>query len=218
MMLSTRTLVLAALAFAGCAAPDPAPTTLPLVFDASFTPEVDFDTDRVHLEVLDPIHTDLDYAAFMGSREHLRRTLEWGPWPKPDMTLEANAKDLANHRKEFDAHEAYAYTVQSTDRSRCVGCIYLDPVEGQPHAMQFYFWVIEPELSTDLDSHLLISVLGWIERAWPGVDEVIVPLRPKNERGQEIARNAGLERVDRSAYPNAKFKADDVLYRFVARR
>ena len=49
-------------------------------------------------EVVSLTLADLDYAAFMGSREHLRRTLEWGPWPKPDMTLEANAKDLANHR------------------------------------------------------------------------------------------------------------------------
>ncbi len=165
-------------------------------FAKDFEPPRALDTSRIHLEPLGPEHTKLDYAAFMSSIDHLHRTLHWGSWPRPDFTLEDNEKDLVDHRREFDAREAYAFTVQAADRTRCVGCIYLDPVTQddlpagtppEPDAAFLDFWVVENELANDLDRHLLESVLSWLHRDWP-FSAIYVSLHVDNERGIAIAR------------------------------
>ena len=93
----------------------------------SFTPPTLLTTERVRLEPLAPRHTERDHAAFMSSREHLRATLNWGEWPRADMTLEENRADLQRHWEEFLRREAYAYTVLSPDGTRCLGCVYINP-------------------------------------------------------------------------------------------
>ena len=80
-------------------------------WSTDFTPPQVLDTDIVHLEALSPVHTELDFAALMSSREHLTRTLHRGDWPHPDFTVEENRVDLQRHWDEFNRREAYAYTV-----------------------------------------------------------------------------------------------------------
>lgn len=173
----------------------------------SFTPPTTLDTARVHLEPLHPSHTELDYAAFMSSRDHLHRTLHWGNWPRPDFSLAENRADLERHWREFEAREAFAFTVQSADRSRCVGCIYINPLNPknfaagappEPRAARLAFWVIESELATDLDRHLLEATLTWLRAKWP-FSTVYVPLHVENERGQRIARELGLKVAENMA-------------------
>ena len=202
-ILSSHGLWLALALTAACANPshDPAvPDPHPHPWSPEFDPPTALDTDRVHLEPLHPQHTAADYAAFMSSVDHLHRTLHWGPWPRPDFTLEENRRDLERHWKEFEAREAYAFTVQSSDRTRCVGCIYVNPVAERrlapgvprdPRAATLDFWVIESELATDLDRHLLAATLDWLERDWP-FSVVYVPLHRENERGLAVARELGL--------------------------
>lgn len=161
-------------------------------WSASFEPPRELDTERLHLEPLAPEHTELDFAALMGSREHLRSTLHWGSWPREDFTVEENREDLQRHGDEFEAREAYAYTVLAPDRSRCVGCVYMNPAaDDHPRTISLAYWVIASELENDLDEHLLASVLEWIERDWP-FDEVLVPVHAENARGHGIARARGL--------------------------
>jgi RimJ/RimL family protein N-acetyltransferase len=195
---------IAALAlFVACAAN--APSTGP--YAPSYSPPTTLDTDRIHLEPLHPSHTEMDYAAFMSSNDHLQRTLHWGDWPRSDYTLDENRADLERHWREFEAREAYAFTVQSADRSRCVGCIYVNPVSPksfaagatpEPNAARLAFWVIESELATDLDRHLLELTLAWLRREW-SFSTVYVPLHSENERGQRIARELGLTVADNMA-------------------
>jgi len=169
-------------------------------FDAwsrAFTPPNEHDTERVHLEPLHPQHTELDFAALMSSREHLRETLHWGEWPREDFTTEGNREDLERHWMEFENREAYAYTVLTPDRSRCIGCIYLGPVESKPRAASLAYWVVADELTNDLDRHLLDTVLGWTESDWP-FDEVILPTHTDNARGMMIAKERGLDEGPRA--------------------
>lgn len=162
-------------------------------WSAAFDAPWSFDAPRVHLEVLRPEVAELDYEAFMSSREHLQRTLHWG-WPTADATLEDNRKDLARHLREHEERVAYAYTVLTPDGSACVGCIYLKPTDGGPRTARLAYWVVEPELATDLDRDLLATVLAWVESDWP-LDAVVLRLHADNERGARVAEEAGFELV-----------------------
>lgn len=164
-------------------------------WSAAFHPPSPPATDRLRLEVLGPPVVELDYEAIMGSRRRLRDELQWGRerrWPPDDFTLEDNRADLQEHRREYDAREAYAYTVLDPAGARCLGCIYLGP--SGPDA-QLTFWVIDEEVRTGLETHLLETVLHWIRAAWP-LDRVLLPVRPANDRGQSVLRALGLETTE----------------------
>ena len=158
-----------------------------------FDPPASLDTKRVHLEPLRPEVARLDYEAFMSSREHLHRTLHWNDWPTEDFTVAQNVQDLERHWNEFEAREGYAYTVLVPDRSRCVGCIYMERVEGQTDSVRLTYWVVESVLDEDLDNHLIESVIGWIDEDWP-FNRVTMRLHVDNERGIDIAYRLGMTR------------------------
>lgn len=159
----------------------------------SFEPPLSLETERVRLEPLAERHAALDYAALMGSREHLRRTLHWGDWPRPDFTLEENRADLARHQREFERHEAYAYTVLAPERSRCLGCVYLNPAgEEDPRSAYLSFWVIEETLVSDLDRHLLDALLRWVERSFP-LDTLLFLAHVDDTRRARMLDDSGLE-------------------------
>ncbi|MHC5209274.1 MAG: GNAT family N-acetyltransferase [Planctomycetota bacterium] len=165
--------------------------------DLSYEPPTALVTDRMLLEPLAVRHVELDFAALMGSREHLQRTLHWGDWPRPDFTVEENREDLERHWKEFEAREGYAFTVLSPDRARCLGCVYLSPA-GDPQTSRdalLAYWVIEEQLPRELDRHLLEQMLAWIERDWL-FERVAVPVHVDDTRGADLARALGLERVE----------------------
>lgn len=147
----------------------------------AFTPPAYLDTERFHLERLGPEHTDSDYVALMSCRERLRETLRWGEWPRADMTRERNREDLTRHAREFDERLAYAYTVQDAARTRCVGCVYLDPPKTEPkdRRAELQLWVIDAEHERGGEAVLLDAMLAWIERAWP-IDEVWLRVRVEN--------------------------------------
>lgn len=189
--------LIAALALAtACTAPaDYSSLLAPNPWVAEFDPPRVFETDRVRLEPLAGHHAELDYAALMGSREHLRRTLQWGDWPADDFTLEENRGDLEGHWEEFEAREAYAYTVLDKDGGRCVGCIYMNPVAAPDGSDQrsaaMAFWVIEEELESDLDVHLLENVLPWLHEKFP-LDWVGLLIHVDDTRGLEVMERMGL--------------------------
>jgi RimJ/RimL family protein N-acetyltransferase len=183
----------AALLAAAPGCQSPASSSQADAWSPRFTPPRSLDTGRVHLEPLTPDHAPLDHAAFMSSRDHLRRTLHWGSWPKDEATVEDNRKDLERHRREFEERKAYAYTVLSPNRQECLGCVYMEPVKGRPRDVDLAFWVVEPEVRTGLDEHLLKAVLDWIRRDWP-FDVVVVSFHVDNTRGIEIAEQLHLPR------------------------
>ena len=83
--------------------------------------------DQFRLDILEPSVVDLDYEAVMSSRQNLRHVFaENDQWPTDDMTFDENLNDLITHGKEFNAREAFAYTVLTLDKARCLGCIYIE--------------------------------------------------------------------------------------------
>ncbi|MGB0715857.1 MAG: GNAT family N-acetyltransferase [Phycisphaerae bacterium] len=163
-------------------------------WDSSFVPPSPPSNDVFVLEPLSPQHAELDHAAVMGSRKHIRHTLQWGNWPADDMTVEKNRKDLARHLKEYEKREAYAYTVLSKDRKRCLGCVYLYPVPKKSDAVRMAYWVIESELKNQIDQRLQQTVLDWIKADWP-LKLVVLGFHTNNERGIDFAKKAGARQM-----------------------
>jgi len=194
---------------AGSDQPTAGPEVLP--WSADYDPPLVLDTARVHLEPLAPEHVELDFEALMGSREHLQRTLGWGDWPRVDFTLEENLADLERHWQEFVDREGYAYTVLSPDRSRCLGCVYLVPLPGTADDVAaLAFWVIEPELATDLDRHLLESLTRWFDEQW-SFRRVVLAENENNVRGRELAGELGFEPSDSEFEALARMRPDNAL-------
>lgn len=153
-------------------------------------------TARFTLEPLHERHAEVDHAAFMSCRERLNAELGWGTWPPVGFTLEENREDLARHHGEFVRGEGFAFTVLAPDRTRCLGCIYVECYEEIDGA-QLAFWVVDEAL--DAEEELVRKVLHWLHEEWP-LDRVLIPLRETNPRGLALVERCGLEA--RSPDPN----------------
>lgn len=129
------------------------------------------------LAPLGPEHNGSDHDAWSGSIEHIHATpgftaalWQGDEWPYP-MSIEQNLADLQMHAREFDAREAFAYTVLDDhgddDTIDVIGCVYIDPDPNavvQPAAM-VRCWVRADH--ADLDPLLAATVADWLQRDWP---------------------------------------------------
>lgn len=113
------------------------------------------------IEKLTLDHAVLDYEAVMDSRVFLRDYFG-GEWPPDDFTLEQNREDIRAHETFSDARSSFAYTVLSLDRSRVLGCIYINPTDSLDYDAQVHSWV-----RTGEDLTLKPLIAEWIEQAWP---------------------------------------------------
>lgn len=138
---------------------------------ASFVPE-DFivPDELIHahfrLQILEPSINELDYQAVMSSRVNLRSIFaEYDEWPADNMTLADNLDDLIIHEKEFIAREAFAYTVLNPDKSKCIGCVYIEPSNRNTTDAEVYYW-----LSNDtqhLFKEFQETLKSWLKDKWP---------------------------------------------------
>ncbi len=110
-----------------------------------------------------------DYDAVMSSVDHLRTTYSGdsgGDWPE-GLALEKNLIDLGWHQREFMLRLSFAYTVMTSDESRCLGCVYIMPTLKRCHDAKVTMWVRTDELASGLDDELYRTVRDWIASAWP---------------------------------------------------
>jgi hypothetical protein len=125
------------------------------------------------LAPLGPQHNEADYAAWMGSIDHIRATPGFpdGNWPH-QMSLDDNLRDLERHAQDFAGRRGFTYTVLSTGSGDVIGCVYIYPAsgyepggaEGRRHA-SVQSWVRAD--CAVLDPVLHDAVLAWVERDWP---------------------------------------------------
>lgn len=193
-MPAVRALVFAVLPLTACSTvPDQRHVASPWV--GAFAAPAQVATSRVRLEPLRPEVNELDWRAAQSSIEHLRTTLQWGSWPSPEMTADENRADLERHWREFQNREAYAYTVLDPSGARCLGCVYLNPIEGEPRGLRMAYWVTRDQLAGALDEHLVATVLDMIANGWP-VDVVTITHPAQNARGIRLLEARGLAKVD----------------------
>lgn len=117
-----------------------------------------------------------DYQAVMSSRESLRQIFcDDDDWPADNMTIEENYSDLKEHQDEFDNNEGFAYTIEKTDGSLCIGCLYIYPFRFGVYDCRVYYWLVD-DVDKQLNLKLRTFIDGWIEEfslkkpAYPGRD------------------------------------------------
>ena len=168
-------------------------------YPASLPVPAETRTDRLWLRPLRASDVELDYDAVMENPAALRRWSQ-STWPADDFTVAENLEDLERHEREHLAREAFTFTVLDSNGTRCLGCVYIQPVG--PEAAELCgaavqptnvgFWVRASEWESDLDRHLLDTLRAWFESAW-AFDRVIHLVSVKEERQAELMREAGLE-------------------------
>jgi hypothetical protein len=139
------------------------------VFERVVDPPVALSTTWFRLEMLSPVHNERDHEAWMSSIEHIHGTAgfappDWGgdDWPTP-MTLDQNLADLEQHRSEFVAGEAFAYSV--LDGDDVIGCVYIDPDDSGAADAMVRSWIRASRAENDQD--LAVEIDQWLSKAWP---------------------------------------------------
>lgn len=139
-------------------------------------PEIHYSGDFVirKLTIHDVIK---DYDAVMSSIDHLRGT--FGPensWPSKDMSIEQNLIDLGWHQKEFEERRSFAYTITNNENTKCIGCLYIYPLEDVPQGAQIFFWVRRSAYEEGLESIILNEIKKWLASIWP-FERIVFPYR-----------------------------------------
>ncbi|MGV7225216.1 MAG: hypothetical protein ACQ9MH_27340 [Nitrospinales bacterium] len=85
-------------------------------------------------------------------------------WPADNMTFEDNIRDLEQHEAEFHSRKAFAYTVLSLSKDRCIGCVYFYPSSIPKYDYEVYLWVRTCEVA--LDDNLYKNIRNWLKTHW----------------------------------------------------
>ena len=117
------------------------------------------------LEPLDPEHNQADHAAWTSSIDHIHATPGFpdGDWPH-EMSLDQNRDDLIRHRRDFADRRGFTYTVLDPTGA-VIGCVYIYPLKGVPHAAHVSSWVTAAR--AELDLVLYRTVTQWLADSWP---------------------------------------------------
>lgn len=160
------------------------------------------------LRPLQSAHVELDYDAVMEDPAYLR-TWSQSSWPANDFTLSENLKDLERHEREHREGIAFTYTVLSPGSERCLGCVYITPLDVRIAASRIpaakrpdpetfsadvCFWVRPSEIPLDLDYRLLLSLKAWLAGEWR-FDSIFIHTSAADERQSSLFKQAGLERI-----------------------
>ena len=75
---------------------------------------------------LGPAVAEMDFKAYMSSIDHIRKT-QGGNWPRPGLTMDDQAKDMAGEKAQWDGRKSFPFAVLTADGSKELGCFYLRP-------------------------------------------------------------------------------------------
>jgi hypothetical protein len=140
-----------------------------------FQPPRSFMAEAFQLVVLSPTFAETDFNAVRASASTIRNV--FGPqngWPDANITFEDNLADLVRHEDEFNAQEAFAYSLLDPSGARYLGCFYVKPIKSklavdfrkQKFQAQAFVWlsVLAPEVTV---GHVVPVLARWLDEAWP---------------------------------------------------
>ncbi len=152
----------------------------------------------------------LDHDAVMDSRA-LLLSRSMGQWPREGFTLAENAADLRHHEREHRERVAFTYTVMAPDETRCLGCVYINPLS---HLLDRYnvpqagrmgswqeepvttFWVRPDAVERELDARLVAALRAWFRDEW-AFPRMLYGVNRNQTRNIETLERVGLRRLDR---------------------
>jgi hypothetical protein len=132
----------------------------------SFQPPREFRGSNFKLVPLGPEVAKVDYEAYMGSIEHIRASMG-GNWPKPGLTMEDQAKDMAGEQAQWDSRKSFPYAVLTPDGSKELGCFYIRPSAKQGYDAVATLWVTKDQHAAGFDKELYRDMKAWLAKNWP---------------------------------------------------
>jgi cyanophycinase len=137
----------------------------PNFVSSSFVVPRSYDGRDYILRPLGPDLVEHDYAAYMGSIEHIRKTFGGGKWPYPGITRAEALKDVEGEQARFEARESFTYAVLTKDGSKELGCVYVSPSPTPGFDARVRTWVVEARAASE--AQLRHDVKAWLAAAWP---------------------------------------------------
>lgn len=132
----------------------------------------------LHLRPIKASDVDIDFPAVMGSQQRLWSLYgdAWA-WPPADMTIEHDYADLARHEREIAEHVSFNYALLDAEESEILGCVYIDPLEGDPSEAMAAWWVVDRIVGSTAEAELDAVVRRWLDTVWPFA-RVATPFNP----------------------------------------
>jgi hypothetical protein len=165
------------------------------------TVPVELRTDAFVLRPLRAADAALDYEAVMATQESLRQRTA-GRWPRSGFTLAENLEDLEGHEADFQAHRGFTYTVLEPEDTRCLGCVYVYPLEDdggdgeiRDNEAVVWFWVRPDGVAADLDRRLLAALVPWLRSDY-AFTRVVFRVWTTDARQMALMSETGMRVVD----------------------
>lgn len=120
------------------------------------------------LKPLGPKYARQDYAAYMGSIEHLQKTFSFSrSWPHAGLTLAEAVKDVEGEEAGFLARSKFTFAVLNPNESRELGCVYISPSNKEGYEATVKMWVTENQFVIGFEDRLYVEVKAWMKSRWP---------------------------------------------------
>jgi hypothetical protein len=132
----------------------------------SFQPPRSYTGKGYKLVPLGPDVAQLDFSAYMSSIDHIRKTMG-GNWPRPDLTLADQAKDMAGEKAQWDGRKSFPYAVLAPDGSKELGCFYIRPSRNAGFDATATMWTTTEAFDNGFETQLLVDMKAWLAAAWP---------------------------------------------------
>ncbi len=139
---------------------------------------------------LGPAVAELDYKAYMSSIDHIRKT-QGGNWPRPDLTMADQAKDMAGEKAQWDGRKSFPFAVLNREGPEELGCFYLRPSTKEGYDVVATMWVTQEAFDQGFEEQLYRDMQAWVAQAWP--------FRKVAWRGREISNEAWRALPNRAA-------------------
>jgi hypothetical protein len=108
------------------------------------------------------------YDAVMSSRAELWDHFSGVTrWPRADLSLEEILIDLAWRQREGELRRSFSFAVLSTDETRLLGSVRIDPPMRPGADAEATFWVRSDEDGASVEEELEEFVREWVTTTWP---------------------------------------------------
>ena len=131
----------------------------------SFTVPLTYTGSTYKLVPLGPAVAELDYKAYMSSIEHIRKS-QGGNWPRPGLTMDDQAKDMAGEKAQWDGRKSFPFAILTADGTKELGCFYLRPSQKEGYDVVATMWVTQEAFDLGLEDQLVRDMKAWLAEAW----------------------------------------------------
>jgi hypothetical protein len=155
-MTPAKLLLLASLPVAALAQLVPESFTVPTIYMGA----------NYKLVPLGPAVAEMDYQAYMSSIDHIKKS-QGGNWPRPDLTLADQAKDMAGEKSQWDGRKSFPFAVLNREGTKEFGCFYLRPSAKEGYDVAITMWVTKDQFDKGFEEQLYKDMKVWIAKSWP---------------------------------------------------